>query len=253
MVSKKSSIAMYEQIAEEFRDKIRSKALGPGDCIGSHTELADQFSVSMITIRKAVELLVGEGLLETRQGKGTFVKTAQIQDSYNLLTDFMTVAAKKQMKGNLIIRSMEFVPTPAFFPKPIAEIFGDTCLLVERMYEMNGKYVGYVKMYLRYEYGKQMTRAEIESYSGYYLFEHKLGIKLGKAIQTIYAGTVDKKLAKIMGLPEGTALFVFDRESYAADGTLLSYSVSYYEHSIYSFRIELDLVSELESYPDIGS
>ncbi|MEL7608681.1 MAG: GntR family transcriptional regulator [Bacillota bacterium] len=253
MVRKKSSVAMYEQIAQVFRDKIRSKAVAPGDCIGSHTELADQFSVSIITVRKAVELLVDEGLLETRQGKGTFVKIRQVQDGYNRLTDFMTVAAKKQMQGKIIIRSMEFIPTPAFFPKPIADIFGDICLLVERMYEIDGNYVGYVKMYLRYEYGKELTRDELETYTGYYLFEHKLGIKLGKGIQTIYAGVADEELSKIMGISEGTALFIFDRESYAADGTLLAYSVSYYKHSIYSFKIELDLVSDLDGCQKIGN
>ena len=55
MVNKKSSVAMYIQIAQMLKQDILTQTLKPGECLGTHAELAKRFGVSLITIRKAIE------------------------------------------------------------------------------------------------------------------------------------------------------------------------------------------------------
>ena len=64
--------AIYSQIARLLRDEIHT-LYSPGDCLPSETELAERFGVNRHTLRRAVDELIVEGLLERRHGKGTFV------------------------------------------------------------------------------------------------------------------------------------------------------------------------------------
>jgi GntR family phosphonate transport system transcriptional regulator len=64
--------AIYSQIAKLLKEEIES-FLKPGDCMPSENDLAERFSVNRHTIRRAIDELIVEGLLERRHGKGTFV------------------------------------------------------------------------------------------------------------------------------------------------------------------------------------
>ena len=73
MVDKNIITPLYTQVADELRKEIMSKQYGESGCIGTHTQLAERFSVSLRTIRMAAQVLEREGLVDIRQGKGTFV------------------------------------------------------------------------------------------------------------------------------------------------------------------------------------
>jgi GntR family transcriptional repressor for pyruvate dehydrogenase complex len=60
-------------IAERLRQRIAEGSLRPGERLPGHRELAQQFSVSVGSLREAISMLVGDGLIETRAGLGTFV------------------------------------------------------------------------------------------------------------------------------------------------------------------------------------
>jgi GntR family transcriptional regulator len=64
---------VYQRIAGELREGITSGAYGPGSRLPSETELMDQWRVSRLTARKAVRVLVSEGLAEAEPGKGVYV------------------------------------------------------------------------------------------------------------------------------------------------------------------------------------
>jgi GntR family transcriptional regulator len=63
----------YLRIAAELRQKVTEGVWLPGEQVPSLDQLSADYSVSRVTARKAVQLLVGEGLLETRPAWGTFV------------------------------------------------------------------------------------------------------------------------------------------------------------------------------------
>ncbi|MBF6334244.1 GntR family transcriptional regulator [Nocardia transvalensis] len=63
----------YVSIAGEYARQIRSGELRPGTQLRSYAELAAQHGVSQIVIRKAVELLLSQGLVRTVERRGTFV------------------------------------------------------------------------------------------------------------------------------------------------------------------------------------
>jgi GntR family transcriptional regulator len=66
----------YHQIADQLRGQIASGALAPGQRLPSEPDLAAQYDASRNTVRLAIALLTNQGLVESRQGLGTFVHEA---------------------------------------------------------------------------------------------------------------------------------------------------------------------------------
>ncbi len=78
-LAKQNSIPAYIRIADKLRTVIQDNSFKPGDFIGTEVELSKDNSITRMTARRAVQILIDEGLLERQPGKGVFVK--QIQKS----------------------------------------------------------------------------------------------------------------------------------------------------------------------------
>lgn len=66
--------AQYEQIARDLRERITSGEYAPGTALPLMRDIAAEFGVSDITVRKAYGLLKREGLIESRRRTGVFVR-----------------------------------------------------------------------------------------------------------------------------------------------------------------------------------
>ncbi len=65
---------IYEEVADAIHDMIKSGQFKPGDKLDSVQQLAENFQVGRSTIREALTALRAMGLIEIRQGEGTYVK-----------------------------------------------------------------------------------------------------------------------------------------------------------------------------------
>jgi len=73
MIDKQSHVPIYIQIEQILSKKIDDGSLKPGDPLPSETVLAEQYGVSRMTARKAVDYLVRQGIVERQRGRGTFI------------------------------------------------------------------------------------------------------------------------------------------------------------------------------------
>ena len=73
MIDKESHVPMYLQIERILTQQIEQGILHTGDSIPSETVLAEQYKVSRMTARKAVDYLVRQGVVERQRGRGTFI------------------------------------------------------------------------------------------------------------------------------------------------------------------------------------
>ena len=77
---------LYQQIYDEIKDAIEKGVYAPKERIPSELELAEQYEVSRITVRRAVEELCSDGYLVKQQGRGTFVSTPHINRQFHAST-----------------------------------------------------------------------------------------------------------------------------------------------------------------------
>ena len=82
VISQADPRPLYQQVKDQLRHRVAIGVLKPGDEIPSIRQLAADIRVSVITIKRAYLELEMEGVIQTRQGRGSFVSdNAQLGDT----------------------------------------------------------------------------------------------------------------------------------------------------------------------------
>src|ERR1700754_3319746 len=81
---------LYIKLQRLIENAVREGMLQPGDALPPERELAAMADISRVTVRKAVQGLVSDGLLVQRHGSGTFVapRSERVEQSLSHLTSF---------------------------------------------------------------------------------------------------------------------------------------------------------------------
>jgi len=90
---------LYKQLYTSILEEIKTGKLKRGDRVPSEKELADQFKVSRITSKKALETLVQAGLIERARGRGSFV-SGQLPDLKQAVISVPDMATTLNTVGN---------------------------------------------------------------------------------------------------------------------------------------------------------
>ncbi len=78
LVSRDCGESVYRQISKALRNEI-GEHYKPGDCLPTEPQLAERFAVNRHTIRRAVDVLIADGVVQRHQGRGTFVTATPIE------------------------------------------------------------------------------------------------------------------------------------------------------------------------------
>ena len=101
----------YREIADSIRSRVDRGELVAGRVLPSEAALSAEYQASRVTIRRALELLRDEGLLDARQGFGWFVARAPIRQSLGRLATLEDQLAELGIRPARQI--LEFAPQPA--------------------------------------------------------------------------------------------------------------------------------------------
>ena len=210
-----------------------------GSVLPSEAALSRVYRASRITVRKSLEMLRGEGLVESRQGFGWLAVLHPLRQS---LGRFMTMEA--QMAENGVVPSRKIIATRRERAEgKVKEILGDRDLVVvTRLNLADGLPFARVTVWAPEELGSLFSTAELEERSFYQLLGERgiLDAPLARAIQTTAAVAIDASDARLLGVPKGSPALLCERITYDAAGSAILYSVSAYPGHKTEFVIELN-------------
>ncbi|MEG2964091.1 MAG: GntR family transcriptional regulator, partial [Janthinobacterium sp.] len=107
-----SSLPLYQQLQRALREAIDKRILGPDEALPAERQLASDLAVSRITVRKAIDGLVNEGLLVRRPGSGNFINT-RIEKNFAKLTSFSEdMRARGRTPRSVWLKRSEGTVTP---------------------------------------------------------------------------------------------------------------------------------------------
>lgn len=244
MVNKDLATPLYEQVAKELRKEIFSGKYGEHGSLGTHTQMTERFSVSLITIRKAVQMLADEGLVEIHQGKGTFVKRTSFVDRLSNLTGISFMMSNMKMETAVNVPVLKVIKTPDWMDKDVREGLGDTTIYIRRIVSLGEKPMATAEMYLPGKYDGLFTKEEVQHDTVYHIYQKKLGVILGKGRQIICAAGANEEIAREMKLPPNWPILLIKRKAYDNQSNLIEYMHLSYEASAYSFEVEMELYKE---------
>lgn len=237
-----SSTPLYQQVANDLRATIERGIYRVGQKIPPEPELSQLYSVSRITVRKAIELLVDEGLLSKRQGKGTFV--CQTEPSRKIRDDRRT----KVMGFSESCHANGVVPGAVLLSRSIMAVpegertfFGDgtrDLLEIERVRTADGAPL-MVESNLFAVQGLEFL--ETESLDDVSLFDLIAGRTGRHAVrsssQSLNIVTADERLAKLLNVPLGEPLFYLLGHYYDQHGKPLYVGKQFIIGSLYTFTM----------------
>lgn len=241
MIDTQSSTPMYEQVSDILKKEILLRKYGDKGCIGTHSDLANRFGVSLITIRKAIQILSDQNIVIVKQGKGTFVKNTVLQDGLTALTGVSNILSQLNMHIDVQVKDMKYIITPDNFSTEVKKSMGSECVYIERLHLIDGVVVGFARLYLPYKFGQKFSREDVERFTIYQLYENKIKISLGRGVQYISAGKANQELAEILQVERNYPVLQIERESYSAQGDIIEVMELFYEYSQYTFKVELNL------------
>jgi GntR family transcriptional regulator len=224
----------YHSIADDLRRQVSTGALVAGRLLPSEAELGQTYAASRVTIRRALEVLRDEGLVDARQGFGWFVAVAPLRQSTARLG---TIEGQLSDSGiHPERRILEFAFEKA--DSEIANLLNTRDVLrVKRLNLADGEPFAVVTVWCRADLGQHLSRADVERSPFYEL----LDVPLAKAVQTIAADAAGDLDARLLGVPTGSPVLRCRRVTSDAEGT----SVLVSEHLFPAHRTEF--VVELPS------
>lgn len=192
----------YQQIADDLRERLGS--VGVGQVLASESELSAEFGVSRVTIRRALEILREEGLVDARQGFGWYVAGEPLLQHLGALGTIEGQLERRGVRPERRVIEFDFRAAPA----RVAKVLGtDQVLRVKRLNLADDTPFAVVTVWCPAELGHHLSRRDVESHPFYEL----LGVELRGATQTIGADSVDGADATLLGVPAGSPVLRCER------------------------------------------
>jgi GntR family transcriptional regulator len=238
-----SRIPLYYQLENVLREKITSGAFTGGERLPTESELIEQYGVSRITVRQALQALSEEGLIDRRQGCGTFVaerktrkrKFAPLIHLTGSLDELIEMGTDTPVK----VLEMNRVQADQHEAELLHLKAGAPIYRLKRLRLDNNKPFGLLINYLPEEIGSRLTFAELSSGMLLQTIESKLGYHLASAHQEIKAELADPYLAQLLGTRVGTALLSIERTVYTDKGIPVEYVHTLYRSDLHGYSMKL--------------
>jgi GntR family transcriptional regulator len=222
----------YQQIADDLRRRIA--AVGPGHVLPSESDLSAEFGVSRVTVRRALETLREERLVESRQGFGWYSSAAPLQQHLSQLDTIERQLEERGIHPERHIIEFAFAEAPAH----VAErLHCQQVLRVKRVNRADGEPFAVVTVWCPAELGQHLSRREVERKPFYEL----LGVALRGATQTIGAASVSAEDAALLEVPPGSPVLRCERLTTSVAGDPILFSEHIFPAHRTEFVVDLPL------------
>ena len=231
-----SSLPLYRQLQRALKDAIDQRILGPEDALPAERDLAVEFSVSRITVRKALDGLVADGLLVRRQGSGNFV-SGRVEKNFSMLTSFSEdMRARGRTPRSIWLKRSVGAVTPeeslTLRLSPGTPVF--------RFHRL--RFADDAPMALEYATVVATALPSLESVeTSLYEALERSGNRPVHALQRLRAVLLTSDQAALLKATVGDAGLLVERLGSTRDGRAIEMSQSYYRSDTYDFVAELSM------------
>lgn len=239
-VDKNIDIPLHIQLSQIIKDMIRDKELLEGTFLMPERELCKVQEVSRMTVNKAILSLVNEGLLERKQGKGTFVAYKKQKHKFQNLKGFSEVMSEKGLKvKNKILKFELKTQNSNIREKLNIQYENELIYEIERLRIIEEDAFALEKVYLPQYMCSGLTKELLEENSLYTLFKDKYHYKTKKAVQTIEPITLNKHEADSLNQKINSLALKIDRVVYTDDEEIIEYTISIFTNDKHQYQIVL--------------
>lgn len=222
-------------VVRDYLVELVGAGLSPGDAIPSERELAERFSVSRMTVRQAVDALVVDGLLERRQGSGTYVARPKVDVQSRINSFSEEMRQRGMIPGTRVLRAEE-LPAAAEVAMWLGIAPHQRVHFLHRVRLADGVPMSVEKTWVPVDLVPDLLAQGPPRSMYEALAEAGLAPTWGE--DTIEAVAADAGQADLLGATPGAPLLDIGRRTYAGD-TAVSYSRSLFRGDRYKLWVPI--------------
>lgn len=233
-----SAKPVYQQLADSIRDKVENGEYHPGERIASERSMAESYGINRLTVRKAIDVLIREGLLVSLQGSGTYVTEEGADMRRMVFGQGEELSLSRQLRQSGFDSSRKVL---AFKRVPcdgkLAECFADAryCYELTRLSTIDETpYALQVGIFpdnlfvqperFNFADGSLYTYMELQGHRPVHIME------------TMEAAEIPDPYRTVLDMPDGSLVFYCEYFGYDADETLVEWTKAYYRPEYTSFK-----------------
>ncbi len=227
-------LPMYYRIQQAILEQIQSGRLHQGTLLPSEAELAQQYQVSRITAKRALDELVRLGRAYRQQGRGTFVAQPRIREISGFRSFSEDISARGFTPSSEILEFKEIVPDPAVSSR-LQQKEGEKVFLLKRLRLADQEPVAIETAYLPCSLCPGLLQEDLARNSLYaYLREkHQIVPTWGDA--EIEAAMASKEEARLLKITGRIPVLLIRRVTFAANFQAIETVDSLYRSDRFTF------------------
>lgn len=233
-ISRAGGEPLYRKLADAMREAITTARLKRGAVIPSERDLVAALAISRVTVRKAIETLVDDGLLDRRQGAKTIV-ASRLEKSLSTMTSFSEDMRSRGLEPGCVWISREISrPSPAEM-MVLGLSASEKVARFRRLRTADGTPIALEVSAIpaRFVPEPQAVGASLYEYLS------TRGALPVRALQRMQAKPASPEECRQLAIAEGTSLLIVERRCFLADGQMVEFAETRYRGDVYDFVVEL--------------
>lgn len=234
----------YNRIAAALRTQILSGERPHGARLPTERELCEDYQTSRITIRRALQILEDEGLVERRQGSGTFVNPNPARKIPLLTSDF--TASIESHAPDLRRSVVSWCPAPADpgIAKALHLLPNEDVMVAVRVDTLDGTPVAMDELYLVKAFCSHLTLKQLARMDFLVQWARAQRLEMTHGTQSIEAVYAPENAGKLLGVASDALLLKETNTIYIVGDTPIGTIYSFYRHDFFRFDSTIDLRSQ---------
>lgn len=224
----------YAQIYQELSEKIQDGTYKPNSKLPSENELSETYGTSRETIRKALNLLSQNGLIQKIKARGSVViDVNRYEFPVSGLVSFKEVSQQMSKKARTIVHYLEKEKPTDWVREQLGLDADDKVWHVVRAREIDGERIILDRDYFPVQYVPELTKETCEN-SIYDYLENDLGLSISYAKKEIVVEEAHEDDSRFLDLKDYDHVVVVRNYVYSSDTSLIEYTES--RHRLDKFR-----------------
>ena len=234
----RSAVSRYIQLASLFRRRIETGDWAIGQQTPTVDDLTAECGVARATVRKALDMLEGEGLIERYRAKGTFVRQRPRQQLWcEVATDWSGLLAARE-EAVIEVLSDEHGFQPPTVPHPIGTLAPSYRRLTRR-HARHGEPFLLARLYIDERLRGRISKKDLQSKTALRLVADIPGLKIKDARQTLTIGAADVETSERLDVPLNAPIGIVHRSVVDRSGCLVFVGEGLYRGDM--IRIDMKL------------
>ncbi|NVY96702.1 GntR family transcriptional regulator [Lactobacillus sp. DCY120] len=230
------NLPIYVQIHNQIKQDISQGRWKVGQRIPPERVLAQDFHVSRMTLRQAIQTLVDEGILQRKVGSGTYVASQKVQEKMSGTTSFTDIMLAQGKEPTSRVVSYRWSEPTLSEQEHLQLDKGKRIIRMERIRLADQVPICFEITSIPDWLGQCLNRQEITQ-SFYHALEEK-NLKLGHAQQTVSSMLASEKVAELLAVKRGSSILRLRQITLLADGQPFEYVRTQYAGERFEFYLE---------------